>query len=147
MHVYIYYKVSDIPSCICTLDVPGVPLGNLMQWMPSLEGFRNTRPHKHGCAKRWKIIKHKMQITMKKKKKTGRISIFILTANRIFPTAPIESVISRNVCSSFISQTKVGGKKETEDKDLLYKERVWGGKFLKGSKCPLDQAAYSCSFY
>lgn len=81
------------------------------------------------------------------KKKTGRISIFILTANRIFPTAPIESVISRNVCSSFISQTKVGGKKETEDKDLLYKERVWGGKFLKGSKCPLDQAAYSCSFY
>lgn len=62
--------------------------------------------------------------------------MFIITVNHIFPTAPIK-FISRNVCSSFIFWTKVE-KKETEDKDLLYKEHMRWGKFLKGSKCPLE---------
>ena len=75
--------------------------------------------------------------------------MFIITVNHIFPTAPIK-FISRNVCSSFIFWTKVGKKKkkkDTEDNDLLYKEHMRWGKFLKGSKCPLEQAVYNCSFY
>lgn len=89
-----------------------------------LKGCKKT-PNQYKQVKKEKMYNSKPELQIQK---MGQISMFIITVNHIFPTAPIK-FISRNVCSSFIFWTKVkgkkkkGGKKEREDKDFLHGEQ------------------------
>lgn len=53
----------------------------------------------------------------------GQISMFIITVNHIFPTAPIK-FISRNVCSSFIFWTQVGRGGEKKKRGKKKKRKI-----------------------
>lgn len=64
---------------------------------------RRKKKSSHINRLKWQNIQFKYWTV----KKWDKFQCSFLTVNHIFPTAPIKFIISRNVCSSFISRTKV----------------------------------------
>lgn len=105
-HLYLLlYKVSDT---FRAASLYWMYLGYLLAIRQSgcryLKGSgEEKKKSSHINRLKWQNIQFKYWTV----KKWDKFQCSFLTVNHIFPTAPIKFIISRNVCSSFISRTKV----------------------------------------